>query len=82
MSSSGIRTKNAFRSEQFPTGLPRAHKIGPKSIRTIHEGGGQKSPKVFYCSLPAINRRLFLVYALSGLVCELVATPAEDLGGF
>jgi len=63
VSSSGFRTKKALRSELFPTGLPRARKITPKSVRTLHEGGGQKSPKVFYCSLSALKRRLFLVSA-------------------
>jgi hypothetical protein len=38
-----LRSKFARTPQPFPPGQPRAHKIEPKGVRTIHERGSKKS---------------------------------------
>jgi len=74
-------TKKCCMSEPFPTGLPRADKITPKSVRTLHEGSREKVSKYFTA--------LYLLYSISCLQLRTLAGRhvvgvfvVEDLGSF
>jgi hypothetical protein len=43
------RTKIAETQQVFPPGQPRAAKIKPKSVRTLHERSSKKIQILFYC---------------------------------
>jgi hypothetical protein len=44
------RTKIGGTQQVFPPPQPRARKIKPKSVRTLHERSSKKIQILFYCS--------------------------------
>jgi hypothetical protein len=56
-------TKIAQPPRPFPTGQPRAGKIKPKSVRTLHEESRTRILSVSNCSLP--NTNVLVNYSVS-----------------
>ena len=65
-----FRTKKGDTSEPFPTLLPRAHKINPKSVPTLHEGSGKRDSKysttLYLPKYFQIFKRVGLLQSLGG----------------
>ena len=60
-------TRKRDTSEPFPPLLPRAHKITPKSVPTLHEGSGKRDSK--YSTALYLPKYLILNLYFSGLAC-------------
>ena len=59
-----LRTKFAQPPRPFPTRQPRAHKIKPKGVRTLHKGS-RKNPNYFSAAYLKKNSIGYL-YAIFG----------------
>jgi len=67
-----LRTKFAQPPRPFPTRQPRAHKIKPKSVRTLHEGSSKSSQCILLLPTQSENVLGYLQRIFGGSTCEWV----------
>jgi hypothetical protein len=65
-----LRTKFAQPPRPFPTRQPRAHKIEPKSVRTLHEGSSKSSQCILLLTTQSQIVLGYLQRTFGGSTCE------------